>query len=620
MRGLIRWAKAVADGDPLEPPPTPDDSARDARLLHQFHLLADIADAHRSFARDSDAQLATTATGPTLATTAPRWPALGARVWGHLELRGLIGRGAFGEVYEAWDRHLERLVALKLLYRDRDASVDAPEITEGRLLARVQHPHVVAVYGADRIDGRVGVWMELIHGRTLEEIVSTTGPLSAQEATTVGLDACRALAAVHQAGLLHRDIKPRNVMRERGGRIVLMDFGAGRGTGDVASDAAGHGTPRPRPALGAGSSGDLVGTPRYLAPEIFDGEDASVRSDLYSLGVLLFYLVTGQTPVGGDSARAVRQEHRVERRVRLREARPDLPDEFIEAVQRALATTPTDRPASAAELAEDLLRASAAGASVAALSAGRPAKKRLRRRRALLAAACIALAGAAGLMSGRLLWPASARTTEARLLIDAPGIAIESIAASPDGRRLAMTGLDASGTSRLWLRALDWLGVRPVAGTEGATGVFWSADGGALGFFANEKLWVVSASGGVPRALASAPNPRGGTWNRAGDIVFAPVSSGPLHRVSANGGAAVADHVGRPQLWRSRAPLADVPAGWVAPALPQARTAPLRHGHVRDDARRRADTADRQLPLERAGDADGPAAVRRRGRSCWRSG
>ncbi len=154
--------------------------------------------------------------------------------WGHLRLLEPVGRGTFGQVYRAWDTHLDREVALKLLRTapavdDPSASLSDPTrvVNEGRLLARVRHPHVITVYGAEPRDGSVGIWMEFIRGRTLHQIVEQQGPLGAREATGVGTDLCRALSAVHGAGLLHRDVTARNVMREDGGRVVLMDFGAG---------------------------------------------------------------------------------------------------------------------------------------------------------------------------------------------------------------------------------------------------------------------------------------------------------------------------------------------------------------------------------------------------------
>ena len=145
--------------------------------------------------------------------------------WGHLDLLNIVGRGSYGMVYRAWDTRLERLVALKLFH---GASDPGKVMQEGRMLARIRHENVVSVYGADVVDGVAGIWMELVHGKTLDSIIKASGPLPAREAAAVGADVARALGAVHAAGLLHCDVKAQNVVRESGGRVVLMDFGAGR--------------------------------------------------------------------------------------------------------------------------------------------------------------------------------------------------------------------------------------------------------------------------------------------------------------------------------------------------------------------------------------------------------
>ena len=273
-----------------------------------------------------------------------------ARVAGHRQLGAPgaassgSGSGTFGEVYRAWDRHLEREVALKLLRpASRSTSDDDPHSSriarEGRLLARVRHPNVITVYGVEVHDGRVGLWMELIRGTTLEALLQKRGPFSAQEAALIGIDLCRALAAIHAAGLIHRDVKAQNVMREDGGRIVLMDLGTGR----ELDQEQGDGLP------------DLAGTPLYLAPEIFDGAAASEQTDLYSLGVLLYHLVTGSFPVQGDDHRRVARGHRRSAPVSgcaMRVA--DLPTAFVRVVDRAIAADPSRRYASAGALEADL--------------------------------------------------------------------------------------------------------------------------------------------------------------------------------------------------------------------------------------------------------------------------
>jgi serine/threonine-protein kinase len=264
--------------------------------------------------------------------------------WCHLEIRSKLDEGVFGEVYLAWDPTLEREVALKLLRAAgpgiSGAGGIAPHLLqEARNLARLRHPNIVAVYGAESADGRVGIWMEYVRGRNLEDLLHERGTFGAREAALVGIDLCRALTAVHRAGLVHRDVKAKNVLREDGGRIVLMDFGTGA---ELRADAP---VAARLPA----------GTPVYLAPEIFKGRPATPQSDVYSLGVLLYHMVSSSFPVQGESLRDIALAHERGTPRLLREERPDLPEAFLHAVERALARRPEDRFASAGQLEQALV-------------------------------------------------------------------------------------------------------------------------------------------------------------------------------------------------------------------------------------------------------------------------
>jgi protein kinase-like protein/PDZ domain-containing protein len=299
---------ALVDGTDIEPhiSETVAVGDPDRRVLKELAVLARLGNVHRQ------------------ASTLERV----SRTWGPFLLKECVGRGSFGIVYRAWDPKLEREVAIKLF--EIAASAADAFLTEGRLLARVDHPNVVRIYGADKFDGANGLWMEFVQGRTLKEIIQEQGVLSDDEATALGGAICRALAAVHGRGLVHGDVKAQNVMRERGGRIVLMDFGAGGRHGPSAS---------PR-----------VGTPLYMAPELFEGAAPTPAADVYSVGVLLFHLVTGSFPVLGATYEEVARHHARDVRQPLRDLRPDLADGFIDVVDRALARDVRRRIASAGAL------------------------------------------------------------------------------------------------------------------------------------------------------------------------------------------------------------------------------------------------------------------------------
>jgi hypothetical protein len=333
--GMIgRAVEDVADGnsvdwDLLDSQALDEDERTQLKYLR---ILEGIANLHRSTQDPLDS-----AAEPTLADTATTVepPATPARTWGRYYLQEKVGEGSFGSVYRAWDPELERELAIKILHGHlTDERVRDRLLREGRALARVRQTNVVSVLAVESNESRVGLCMEFVHGQTLEDVLRTHGTLSARETVLVGEDVCRALAAVHNAGFVHRDVKARNVMREQAGRIVLMDFGTGR-EARALEDA--H-----RP--------DVAGTPLYMAPEVLAGGPATTRSDVYSVGVLLYHLVTSDYPVNARSIEELRAAHRQGHRRLLSESRPDLPTAFTRVVERALSTEPKERYANAGAL------------------------------------------------------------------------------------------------------------------------------------------------------------------------------------------------------------------------------------------------------------------------------
>jgi serine/threonine protein kinase len=299
-------------------------------VLAELRVLAALTRVYR------DPEAAGPETEPQPVMDPNRLPA----TWGPLTLLEPVGKGGFAKVYRARDA-LNRNVALKLfpVTPENADALAGRVLREGSLLAKVRHSNVVVVHGVHETKEFVGLWMEFISGRTMEAELRARGPLSAEEATPIGVDLCRALAAVHGRGLVHRDVKAQNVMREDGGRTVLMDFGAGTEL-----------------ATGIGKSYDTAGTPLYLAPELFDGRPATRASDIYSLGVLLYHMVTREYPVDGADRTEIERAHRAGQVKRLRDARPDLPGGFIQAVERALSPDPETRPQTAGEFEVALSR------------------------------------------------------------------------------------------------------------------------------------------------------------------------------------------------------------------------------------------------------------------------
>lgn len=301
--------------------------------------------------------------------------------WGPLDVVERVAEGGSAEVYRAHDRRLGRDVALKLLKPEAAERWRAGRfLDEARRLACVRDAHVVSVYGAGVHDGRAGLWCEWIDGRTLADCVERDGPFGSAETAVAGLALCRALAAVHRAGLMHGDVKPHNILRERGGRIVLADLGAG---GEPA-------------ALNA--SLRTQASPAWTAPEVLDGAARSPRDDLHSLGGVLHYLLDARAPDPRMPGAAL--------------ARADVDPALHAVIARARAADPAARYASAEEMAADL---------AACLQPKPVAAAPARRRRFAFAGAAVAAVALLAIALVMLARPAAPPTATVELLRHADG-------------------------------------------------------------------------------------------------------------------------------------------------------------------------------------------------------
>lgn len=319
--------------------------------------------------------------------------------WGHLQVFGRIGAGSYGEVYRAFDPVLQRNVALKLLRLGADHALASRDfILEARRMARVRHPNVLAVHGADYHEGRVGLWADLIEGRTLEQRLRA-GRIPADECLRLALQLAAALRAVHAAALVHGDVKASNVMLEPAGRAVLMDFGAGR-------EASDHGGLR------------AVGSPLSMAPEQFEGAPASEAADQYAFGALIFRCLTGRHVVEGSDFESLRSAHAARRAIDFRDAAAGTEPALVDLVRRLLSAQVAQRPD--AKVCVATLR------EIAALPAMR-ARRRLRA--ALVASLAIALAAtSAGLWQSRVQ---TERARGARAESEAVNAFLTDLLASP---------------------------------------------------------------------------------------------------------------------------------------------------------------------------------------------
>jgi len=515
---LERVVDAISDGQPVEWEQELAGKAADPKTLEALRIIDQVARAHR---------------GGTTGAPEPGATGSSERTWGSLVLRGPLGEGTHGEVYRAFDPGLRREVALKLWSAAVQPRTIERLLEEARALASVRHPNVLLVHGADVHNGQVGMWTELLEGATLESLMTELGHAHWREAALYGIELCRALGAVHAIGFVHRDVKPANVMRERGGRLVLMDFGS----------ATRYSGPEDRPPA------TTDGTPLCMAPEVLRGEPASPASDLYSLGVLLFRMVTGRHPVEAGTLEELGAAIERAPLPSARQLRPEVPLAFSRVLDRALERDPAARVGSAAELERLLTEALSSDWSPAAPTRGAPAPPAKPRRivpslgiAGTAATAVLLLAAAfAGAWWYRNFSAGQSTPMQFTLQLP-PGERLHQFASlivSPDGSRVVYAAEDTLGQRSLWIRRFDALTSTRIPNTEDAANPFWSPDSRHIGFFSGVHLKRVGVEGDSVRVVCLADFGRGGTWNRRGTIVFSGSTHGPLMRVPAEGGTPI---------------------------------------------------------------------------------
>lgn len=254
-------------------------------------------------------------------------------------VEGVLGRGSTAIVYRVRDPKLERAAALKLLFEEIDDEASARFLIEGQAAARISHENVVRVYGAGTHDGRPYIIEELVEGQPLSELLALRGKLSPEAVIEIGVQVARGLAAASAAGVIHRDVKPHNILVSDDGRVKLADFGTAR----IAQAPS---------ALT--EDGSTIGTPHYMSPEQCRAEVLDARSDQYSLGVTLFHLLTGVLPFDAENALAVLLQHSNLPAPHVLDLEPECPRVLARAIGRMLRKKPADRFADFEEVAAAL--------------------------------------------------------------------------------------------------------------------------------------------------------------------------------------------------------------------------------------------------------------------------
>ena len=456
---------------------------------------------------------------------------------GPYEIQSPLGAGGMGEVYRARDTRLDRTVAIKILPAHLSANPEARQRfdREARAISSLNHPNICTLHDIGHQDGMDFLVMECLEGETLADRL-TKGPLPTELALKYGVDICEGLEKAHKSGVLHRDLKPGNIMLTKSG-AKLMDFGLAKAmpasTPLPASSLTMSVAPADQPLTGRGM---IVGTFQYMSPEQIEGHEADARSDIFSLGAVLYEMASGKRAFNGKSHASIVAAILASEPQPISAIQPMSPPALDRVVRTCMAKDPDERWQTAHDVKLQLQWIAEAG-SQAGIPSPVAARRKISQRLAW-AIAGVAIAAAIVLGIGFVL-RAPQPVHPLRVSILPPeqhSFDAYSLALSPDGTKLAFVATPTAGSTQLWVRPLDSTAAQPLAGTDDAAYPFWSPDSRSLGFFADGKLKIIDASGGAVQTLADASQPRGGAWGADGTILFAPEPRAGLLRIPAAGG------------------------------------------------------------------------------------
>jgi serine/threonine protein kinase len=457
-------------------------------------------------------------------------------VFGPYEILAQIGAGGMGEVYRARDVRLEREVAIKVLpsavAQDRERLARFER--EAKVLASLNHPNIAHIYGLEQSGNTRALAMELVPGSTL------LAPQPIEIALTYALQIAEALEVAHEKGITHRDLKPANIMITPGGIVKLLDFGlaAVPGRDAAASELAADSPNSPTLTMAATQAGVILGTAAYMSPEQAAGKVVDLRSDIWSFGVVLYEILTGERLFAGETvSHTLADVLRAD--IPFNRLPPSVPAPIRDLLERCLDRDIKMRLQSISEARIAIQKYLKDPSARASKMAGETPS-----RAHWWLWPSISVALAALFLSGTLMYihRQAEESGPVRLSFTAPSeasfndVRSDEIVISPDGRSIAFTARDRNGRNLLWVRTLESAEAKPLPGTDDPLWPFWSPDSRSLGLGSHGKLKRVDLAGGPTLELCDAPRLTGGTWNNEGTILFGADYNSALQRIPSIGG------------------------------------------------------------------------------------
>ncbi len=458
---------------------------------------------------------------------------------GPYEIQSPLGVGGMGEVYRARDTRLERTVAIKILPQQlsNDPIRKQRFEREAKTISGLNHPHICVLHDVGSQDGVDYLVMECVEGETLAKRLEK-GSLPLEQVLRYGAQIADALDKAHRYGVVHRDLKPGNVMLTATG-VKLLDFGLAKTAAPLVDGATLTAAAQKTPVT---EEGTIVGTFQYMSPEQVEGKELDGRSDIFSLGAVLYEMVTGQRAFQGKSQLSVASAILEKEPAPISSVKPLTPPVLDHAIKKCLAKLPDERWQSASDLASELKWITEGDSQITLAPTGAAKGIRALGRRALIVSLGTLLFGAAiaSLVTWNLKPLPPPRPVSRTVITLPPGQRLAqlnqpAIALSPDGTHLVYVAVQG-GRQQLYLRTMDSLEATPILGTEGAAHPFFSPDGQWLGFFANQKLKKISVRGGAAQTLADATLSNGASWRSQGTIAFSAATSSFLQQVPEAGG------------------------------------------------------------------------------------